>query len=127
MEYSKRIERKEVLKLVRSKIVKVLNHVKAPEEQVYPFYKKVWKDIQEGLDYGFEPKYSMFVSDIYTPSISQELKAYHNNSNISDEVVSEVYNFTFEYIKEKLEKYTDVVLVESQNQYGKFFQIKFVN
>ena len=127
MEYSKRIERKEFLRLVRSKIVRLINHTKAPKEQNYPFYKNVWKDVQAGLDFGYEPKYSMFASDIYTPCISNELKAYHNKTEVTDKEVISAYNCTLSYIKDNLEKYDDVVLVESQNQYGKFFQVKFLN
>lgn len=127
MEYSKRIKRKKFFSLVRSKIVRLINHTNAPKEQVLPFHQKVWKDVQAGLDFGYEPKYSMFTSDSYTPSIYEELRLYHNVPHVSDEVVAELYDFTCKYIKEKLDKYTDVVLVESQDQYGKYFQAKFIN
>lgn len=91
-------------------------------ESSYSLDDVIVKQIKEGINFGYEPRYYIY-SNIYYPSIESEYISYHNKPN-SDGVYEEIFEkMTSEILPYRLGKYKIEVL---NDEAGKYFEVKLI-
>lgn len=116
-----RLTENSVVKKTLNKLAKLASLTTNISNRPYTFDKFIWKQIEQGLEFGYEPKYFMN-SNLYCPSIEDAYIDYTNGVKSDD--LETLYNAIVKvlelvYISDKVELITGV---EENNVY---FQIKF--
>lgn len=131
MKYASRLKRKQFVletsekaKRYYKKSVKKLGEI---VESTHTLDTIIYKQIKDGLDYNFTPKYYCFNNSIYLPSIESEYNQYHN-STTDKKTYEEIFNVLVNVLlPNRLSKYTDLELVVGTDEFGKYFEVKLAN
>lgn len=109
---------------IKHSLIRLVNITDAPKKERYPFDKKIWLDILEGIEFGYEPKYYMKSGNIYNLSIEDELSNYLEVNKSELKFLSVTYCHLLEYIDLKIEQYDNLVLFSGEDELGEYFIVK---
>jgi len=128
--YLNRIRRKHFVLNTTAKakryVKKTVNSIESLIESAKTLDQIIYKQIKEGLDYGYDPKYYIKSGSLYNPSIENEYITYHK-----EEASYRTYEKIFDALANTLipnyfSKYSDIKVIIGEDEEGKFFEVKLI-
>ncbi|RKJ64508.1 hypothetical protein D7X33_25645 [Butyricicoccus sp. 1XD8-22] len=132
MKYKNRMKRKQFVRDTKWKLKRTINKtidsVTKYLEGQQTFYEMIFRQIREGLDYGYgEIRYYMYNGNHYMPSIEVEYDNYKTKTEykLSHEKVFDLMANSI--LPNMFSRYSDIELIVEEDEHGKYLEIKLVD
>ncbi|MCM3387191.1 hypothetical protein M3649_03480 [Ureibacillus chungkukjangi] len=128
--YLNRIRRK---RFVLNTSTKALGYVSKTIDSIESFIDStktldtlIIRQIKEGLDYGYSPRFDLYAGSIYNSSIENEYINYHKEP-ASDRTYEKIFDVLVNtLLPNYFAKYTDIEILIGEDEEGKYFTVKLI-
>ena len=127
MKYKNRIGRKRfVSKSKRSAkkyTKKTIKAIKSFIESFDSLDTVIYKQIKEGLDYGFSPRYYIN-KNTHHSSIEVEYEKYHGTTASFETYKRQFEGLSFKVIPYRFSHYKDIEIIRDEDECGRYFEVR---
>lgn len=133
--YANRIKRRLFVKGVKRRLMRMMSLPSSDTMNSMTIDDTIWNYIKETLDYTLEYsgfyntniRYTMHKGDKYSPSLIEEYTNYFGKTPTDKELQRLFDNLTSKLLPLYIDRYVDLELLTGENEFGKYFEIKFNN